>query len=129
MTKVFKFKNNLLELEIAGKKFEVDVLDKALLDDYIPLQKRAEKFNKEIQAGTKEQNVEAVAELMEIQAAAIDTFLGEGATLEIFEQRKINLLDLVDILGFINDEVDKFQKQNLEKREQYSPNRAARRNK
>lgn len=127
MVKVFKFRNNLLKLEINGEKFEVDVFDKDFLEAYEPLQAEIETFQEDIKKGTKKKAAGTVKEMMELQVRAIDTFLGDGAVKRIIKDRKVNLLDLNDILMYINESRAAFTRETLEGKQAYSPNRAERR--
>lgn len=127
MVKVFKFRDNLLKLEINGEKFEVDVFDKDFLEAYEPLQAEIETFQEDIKKGTKKKAAGTVKEMMELQVRAIDTFLGDGAVKRIIKDRKVNLLDLNDILMYINESRAAFTRETLEGKQAYSPNRAERR--
>lgn len=111
----FKFRDNTLKLEIEDKTYNVDISNFEQSEKLITIAKDAVKIGDK---GNSEKTVETM--LMMIQDA-IDTILGSGATEEIFKDRKVNLLDLLDLLAYITEEITEFRSNKLERI--YSVNR------
>lgn len=111
----FKFRNNNLKLEIEDSIFYVDIANFAQSDKLLQIADDALKIGKD---GNTSENVE---KLMKKVQDALDTILGEGATVEIFKDRKINLLDMLDVLAYITREISEFRSDKLQN--VYSVNR------
>lgn len=122
MTRKFEFKNNKLELDIAGNIFELDTTNPELIKELqtfsVEAQKKAEELSK------KDDYINALEEAIQFCLEYIDKILGEGANKKIFANRKVNFFDCLDVINFIVSEVNEFR---IEKFQQYSPNRAMRR--
>ena len=111
----FKFRNNLLKLEIEDEVFNVDITNFEASDKLVKIAQDALKIGED---GNKPENIEMMILMIE---EAIDTILGKGATKRIFKDRKINYLDMIDLLAFITEEITNFRSEKLEK--VYSVNR------
>lgn len=122
MTKKFQFKNNDLELDIAGNKFYVDTTDPELIERVLDFAKGAESMAKELK--NKDDYVKELKETIEFCLGAIDSILGEGSSDKIFEGRKVGMFDCLDVISYIVNSINE-NKDN--KFLEYSPNRAARR--
>lgn len=129
MAKVFKFEKNLLELEINGEHYEVDVFDPEFVAKYEPLQKETEALLETLPEREKEKGHETITELMELQVKIIETFIGEGEVKKVFGDRPIKFLDLVDLLAYLNNARSEFEAEKMETATAYSPNRSTRRKK
>lgn len=111
----FKFRDNTLKLDIEDKVYNVDISNFEQSEKLLTIAKDAMEVGNK---GNSEKTVETM--LMMIQDA-IDTILGSGATEEIFKDRKVNLLDLLDLLAYITEEITEFRSNKLERI--YSVNR------
>lgn len=111
----FKFRDNTLKLDIEDKVYNVDISNFEQSEKLLTIAKDAMEVENK---GNSEKTVETM--LMMIQDA-IDTILGSGATKEIFKDRKVNLLDLLDLLAYITEEITEFRSNKLERI--YSVNR------
>ena len=111
----FKFRDNTLKLEIEDKTYNVDISNFEQSEKLITIAKDAVKIGEQ---GNSTETVETMIRMIE---EAIDTILGNGATKDIFQNRKINLLDLLDLLGHTTDEITEFRSNKLERI--YSVNR------
>ena len=103
MVKKFEFKDNALELDIAGSKFNIELTAEliAASDD---LKTAAGKYAAELSqsgAGAKD----LVEKTCEFLANGIDSLLGEGAAKTIFGDRAVTLLDLADVMNFVQSEI------------------------
>ena len=111
----FKFRNNNLKLEIEDKTYNIDITNFEQSEELLKIAQDAIKLGEK---GNSTKNIEQIILMIE---KAIDTILGKGATKEIFKDRKINLLDLIDLLVFITEEINNFRVDKLQK--VYSVNR------
>lgn len=103
----FKFRENNLKLEIEDEVFYLDIAGFNDSDRLIKIGEDA------LQISKKGNNPETVKELMDMLVEAIDTILGEGSVARIFKKRKINYLDLIDLLAFITEEINSFRSERL----------------
>lgn len=111
----FNFRDNTLKLEIEDKLYNVDISNFEQSEKLLSIANDALKIGEQ---GNSKETVEVMISMIE---DAIDTILGEGSTKEIFQNRKINLLDLLDLLAYITEEITKFRSNKLERI--YSVNR------
>ena len=111
----FKFRDNTLKLEIEDKIYNVDISNFEQSEKLLTIAKDAMKVGEQ---GNSNDTVEMMILMIE---DAIDTILGKGATKDIFQDRKINLLDLLDVLAYITEEITDFRANKLER--VYSVNR------
>lgn len=111
----FKFRDNTLKLEIEDKVYNVDISNFEQSEKLLTIAKDAMKVGEQ---GNSNDTVEMMILMIE---DAIDTILGKGATKDIFQDRKINLLDLLDVLAYITEEITDFRANKLER--VYSVNR------
>ena len=103
MAKKFEFRNNAAELNIAGHMFKIELTAEVIAaSDEIRdgAAKHAENLEKS-GVGAKE----IVEKTCVFLSESIDRLLGEGAVQTIFGERKITMLDLADVLGFIQSEI------------------------
>lgn len=122
MVKKFEFKDNDLKLDIAGEKFKIDTTNIKLVERVSSFGKVATKLSKELEG--REDYVQALKETIDFCQGSIDSILGKGATKQIFKNREVSLLDLLDVINYIMAQV----KEDRDKKFQvYSPNRAQRR--
>lgn len=122
MVKKFEFKNNDLELDIAGNKFYLDTTNPTLIEKVLEFAKEAEAKAEELK--NKDDYVEELKTTIQFCLEAIDNILGEGSSEMIFQGRKVGLFDALDVLNYIIQSVKKGRE---DKFKEYSPNRAARR--
>lgn len=107
----FKFKNNSLELEIENEKFFVTIDDFRDANKYLEIAERAQSLK----------DTDSVEEVLKLMRELIDGILGEGATDKIFKNREFNITDSIDLIVFLNEEINKFKNEKL--RIVYSPYR------
>lgn len=127
MAKIFEFRNNNLEIEIAGNTFEIDIADTELMSKITGFSKEATELSNRLLEQSKDENADygkALEEAIQFVVGAIDMMLGEDASKKIFKGRKVSFFDALDVVNFIVDEYNTKRKDNFNK---YSPNRAQRR--
>ena len=107
----FKFKNNSLELEIENEKFFVTIDDFRDANKYLEIAERAQSLK----------DTDSVEEVLKLMRELIYGILGEGATDKIFKNREFNITDSIDLIVFLNEEINKFKNEKL--RIVYSPYR------
>lgn len=107
----FKFKNNSLELEIENEKFFVTIDDFRDANKYLEIAEKAQSLK----------DTDSVEEVLKLMRELIDGILGEGATDKIFKNREFNITDSIDLIVFLNEEINKFKNEKL--RIIYSPQR------
>lgn len=107
----FKFKNNSLELEIENEKFFVTIDDFRDANKYLEIAEKAQSLK----------DTDSVEEILKLMRELIDGILGEGATDKIFKNREFNITDSIDLIVFLNEEINKFKNEKL--RIVYSPYR------
>lgn len=98
MISKFEFQNSVLEVDIAGQRFGIDMNSENLQGN---IQDVLEKANTT--------NPEDMKELLELMAECIDGVLGAGAVTKIFSGRRINFMDLIDLMCFLQQEIIKFK--------------------
>lgn len=122
MANKFEFKNNDLELDIAGSKFYVDTTDPELIERVLEFAKGAQAMAEELKG--KEDYVKELKQTISFCLGAIDSILGEGSSDRIFAGRKVGMFDCLDVISYIVKSINE-NKDN--KFLEYSPNRAQRR--
>lgn len=104
MRKRFEFKNNNVVLDICGEEFSVS-LTADIMGEISDISLEAAKQLKEL--SSKSVNAkEKITETCKYLENKIDVLLGNGATRQIFKQRRINLLDLTDVLNYVIAEIN-----------------------
>lgn len=103
MVKKFEFKDNALELDIAGSKFNIELTAEVIAasDD---LKTAAGNYAAELSksgAGAKD----LVEKTCKFLADGIDSLLGKDAAKTIFGDRAVTLLDLADVMNFVQSEI------------------------
>lgn len=120
MVQKFEFRDQRTEIEIAGVTFRLDVTNPALL-------RRIEQFGKEAVEQSfideKDDYLTQIEKSIKFMQNAIDQILGEGATKEIFQDREVSFLDLLDVIDFLREAVLQARKDQLGK---YSADRVKR---
>lgn len=122
MVKKFEFKQNDTELDFEGVKFYIDVTNPEVIERILKFSEAAQKQAENTK--TDGNYLEELREVISLGLTSIDSILGEGASDKIFEGRRVGLLDVLDVLNFIQATVKEIRE---EKFKQYSPNRATRR--
>lgn len=112
------------QLDINGVQFELDSTDLALLERLEKFSTKTEEIEKQMKDRTD--YVQAVRETTEFVAEAIDSFLGDGACVEIFKDQPISLVKGLDVIEYITSELRTNRTLSMGK---YSPNREVRRTK
>lgn len=113
-----------VSLTINGIDFELDSTDIELIESLDKFSKEAPKLAAE--NAEREDIVQAAKETTEYALKAIDSFLGEGASEEIFKGQKVSIFKATSVINYINDEMIKARENSFAK---FSPNRAQRRKK
>ncbi|NBI08060.1 DUF6673 family protein [Senegalia massiliensis] len=122
MAKKIELKNSDLELDIAGHVFTLNTGDPELLEKVSNFSEEAQKKAEDI--GENKDYIKALKETIQFCLDTIDKILGESASKKIFEGKKVNLFDALNIINSINIEV----KADMDNKfKAYSPNRAQRR--
>lgn len=103
MAKKFEFKNNAVELDIAGHMFKIDLTAEVIAASD-EVRKDAAK-HAEILEESGGDSKEIVEKTCAFLAEGIDKLLGEGAAKTIFGEKKVTMLDLADVLNFIQSEI------------------------
>lgn len=103
---VFNKKNNL-ELDIAGNKFSIVYNEK--------LMQKINKTSKDIsrridKIKESKGNAGIFDELISICTKVIDGICGEGASEKIFTNEEYTILDYCDVILYISEEINKFNK-------------------
>lgn len=122
----FNFNNNTINLDIAGKKFNIDY-DTTLIKAIEDFSKNAEEKSKLLKTSLKDgEYTKKLNESIKLMKDLIDTICGEGACKEIFEGRKENYFDYVDVIDYIYEEIHKFKENNKDRFNKYTSQRALR---
>jgi len=98
MISKFEFQNSVLEVDIAGQRFSIDMNSE-------DLQRNIQEVI--VKANTTEP--EDMKELLELMVECIDGVLGADAVEKIFSGRRINFMDLIDLMCFLQQEIIKFK--------------------
>ena len=113
----FEFANNILELDLCGKPFSIEVDEETI--------KKCEKIRCDASAkltALKCGGEDAkTADICGFLASGIDELLGGGAAAEIFGTRRMALLDLTDLLSFI---LEKIRGVIAQRTKHYAPHRS-----
>lgn len=123
MTNKFTFKDDV-QLNINGVEFSFDSTDMDLIKGLEKFAIESQDFGETL--SKREDYLEAAKEAITFSLAAIDSFLGEGASGKIFKDTKVSIIRAMDVINYISDEVGKARANSMTK---YSPNRSQRRNK
>lgn len=99
----FKFRNNTLTLEIEDEVFEITMEDFINTNRFLDIAKRAEDLQ---DSKNKEDILNLIREI-------VDEILEEGATDKIFKNRPLNISDGIDLIIFLNQEINKFKAEKL----------------
>ena len=122
MARRFEFRDNTLELDIAGNTFQIDTTAPETVQQIqkfaVEAQERATKLAK------RDDFSEAMKEVIQFCLDTIDSILGAGAAEKIFAGRKINLYDCIDVINFIIEEIEVDREERFKA---YSPARVQRR--
>ena len=122
MARRFEFRDNTLELDIAGNTFQIDTTAPETVQKIqkfaVEAQERATKLAK------RDDFYEAMKEAIQFCLDTIDSILGTGAAEKIFTGRKINLYDCLDVINFIVEEIEVDREERFKA---YSPARVQRR--
>lgn len=133
---VFQFRSRDLELEIAGKEFVIDLSKAGSAEALLEIGSEAVNKGKalsevpEIEGDAKDkaqQSVELLQQAAEFVFEAIDKILGEGAVESIFEGRRKDYFDAIDLLGFLITEINKANAERISERTSQYSNRAQKR--
>ena len=122
--KKFEFKNNILELDIAGEIFKIDAAATSTKLKHV-----AKKFDEVAKAFADKDNLDdnTVKIACETTCHCVDEILGEGAMNRILKSKdKVTFYDCMDVYMFVVEEIRHF---NAQKGNQYKLNREQRRKK
>lgn len=130
MARKFEFRNNELELDIAGEIFKIDVFEPTLSRRINAhgkrLKEKGEHLTKRLEEGLADAELEKELKgSIQLCVEVIDDVLGEGACKKIFKDKPINFLDAVDVANFVFTETNSYIEKDIMNK--YSPNRAQRR--
>ena len=133
---VFQFKSRELELDIAGKVFVLDLSKEGAVDSMLEVGSQAIAKAQELKAvpevdGTDEdkarQGLEILAQANAFVLEAVDKILGAGASDKIFEGRRKDFFDTIDLLGFVLEKVREANEERISSRSTQYSNRAQKR--
>ncbi|HSH35518.1 DUF6673 family protein [Schnuerera sp.] len=131
MVRKFEFKNNDLELDIAGEKFYIDPFQPDLFnrieEGKTKLLEEGDKLKSLDDNSTTQDLEKGIEQAIKTCTTVIDSLLGENSTERIFKERRISFLDAVDVAHFIFIEIESYIQSDVVNK--YSPNRAQRRSK
>ena len=99
MVKKFEFQKNSLTLDIAGHTFDIELTAEVIAASDRIKEQAAQTASELSHSGGS--NEEAIKKACVFLADGINGILGEGTAETIFEGRKVNILDLSDVLNFI----------------------------
>jgi len=134
--KNFEFKSRDLSLKIAGKEFVIDLSKEGSIAGLLDVGTEAIAKAQELHAipevdGTDEDKARQALDTMDkakdFVFEAVDRILGAGAGDQIFEGRKKDLFDALDLLGFIMQEVKQANADRITQRSSQYANRAQKR--
>ena len=104
MISKFEFQNSVLEVDIAGHRFGIDMQSEDIQNNIRDVIEKANTANPE-----------DMQELLELMVESIDGVLGDGAVKKIFAGRRINFMDLIDLMCFLQQEIIKFKSMRVSK--------------
>ena len=106
----FRFRSNLLTLDIEGHIFEIEMTNEFLkkMNEYSALCGEQADYLRDGGSGK-----DGAAE--DLLSSIIDRLLGDGASDMIFDGRKRDLFDLCDVVIYICDECERFQSEKIKK--------------
>lgn len=134
--KTFQFRSRELNLDVAGKPFVIDLSEEGSIDRLLDVGAEAIAKAQELYAipeidGTDEekarQGLDTLSKAASFVFEAIDRILGDGAVDQIFEGRKKDLFDGLDLLKFVTDEVKQANEDRMTERSSQYSNRAQKR--
>lgn len=108
MAAKFEFRNNLLELDIAGKTFKIDTTSQTIFDAMQKFRDGAKKLAEEIKTIPETEMSKFVEKERLFLIESIDDILGAGAVSDIFGERPVTYFDALDVARFISVEIPKY---------------------
>lgn len=98
----FEFQSDVFEVDIAGKIYKIDTASDEM----------QAKIQSVIEMADKKTNIDDV---MRACVACVDAVLGEDATEEIFKDRKVSFMDLIDLMCFLQQQIAEFKAKRVSK--------------
>ena len=98
MISKFEFRNSVLEVDIAGHRFGIDMESEDMQNKIDEVLKKADSVD-----------LENMQEILDLMVESIDGVLGAGSVAKIFSGRRINFMDLIDLMCFLQQEIIKFK--------------------
>lgn len=105
MTKSFKLGTPSLEIDIEGKKYQIKLNQKGLLESF-------EVLATEAYALSESKNTD-VQKLYDVCRSFIEAVLGEGSFNVIFEGREVDVDDCLGLIAFISSELLAFKESRM----------------
>lgn len=107
MAATFKFKDNLLELNIAGEVFKIDAASEQTVAALQALETGSQEYAERAKSITPSEHASFMAELRGFLADCIKSILGGDSIDRIFKDRPVSYFDALDITRFIGQEIPK----------------------
>ncbi len=103
MPKKFEFENSLLQLDICGEIYEVDIYRPDFQEGLAVVVEKANGIK------TENPSESEVKQIMKLCVESIDKILGDGAVFRIFADRIVNFPDLIDLMCYIQQELMEYR--------------------
>lgn len=100
-----------LTVDIEGKKFEIDTSKESVIQSFQKLSDRSQALYR--LASTEQEPAKSNEAMQSLCHEFISDLLGEGAFDQIFEGRKINTEDIVDLTCYLCQEVREYKERRL----------------
>lgn len=107
MAATFKFRDNLLELNIAGEIFKIDAASEQTVSALQTLETGSQEYAERAKSIAKSEDAAFIAELRDFLADCIKSILGADSIERIFKDRPVSYFDVLDIARFIGQEIPK----------------------
>lgn len=107
MAAKFDFKNNMLELDIAGKSFKIDATSQGTFDAIKKFRDGTAQLAEELQTVPELDMGKFVEKQRLFLIECINDTLGDSAAESIFEGRGITYFDAMDVAKFVFSEIPK----------------------
>nr|DAG49088.1 MAG TPA: tail assembly chaperone [Caudoviricetes sp.] len=107
MAATFKFRDNLLELNIAGEIFKIDAASEQTVSALQTLETGSQEYAERAKSIAKSEDTAFISELRDFLADCIKSILGADSIERIFKDRPVSYFDVLDITRFIGQEIPK----------------------
>lgn len=101
--KRFNFKNDVLKLDLCGKKFNLRTGDRLYIRCGAVRREAAKRLEALYADNPPAENI--LGEVCDFLRSSVDLILGDGAAEKIFGKREMTVTALTDLLSYILDEI------------------------